>query len=670
MRSRGSPLREEETESRTKQTAAPNNSNNNNNNIGTILFPNKNNNNNNRLINDNTNNNNNVITFDSINNNNNSNNSSRVRYPSSHLFATNSHFPDKHIYSSYTTTKNYNSNNSNVTNNDYVAMEIANDSTNTNLPPIVDLYPTNNNNTNHNFCVHDKNHDSFMENDDKNTTNNDDDDDDCSVETQDGIHDIPGFWCVCLVILIGDMSRGVFFPSLWPLVECLGNNNGNNNNNNNGKVWLGYAVAAFSLGRILVNPLFGSWSHKYGYSPTLLFSCAILLVGTLMYAQVQTVAGIPLYNSNDQNDNAAATAGTRGLYYLILSQTVMGIGSGTLGVTRAFVADVTARRHRTKYMGWITAVQYGGFTVTPAFGALFNVLLANNREYTTGQNMLTPFVRINMYTAPAYFMASVVLLTIAVLLVIFRDRHRAESVGSSNGKKSQKRQTIDQVANQPVYFLGSLDFCLGSLSGCYLTVYDCCILGCMLLNIATKGSIASFETLGIAIAEEYFAMVASRAGIIIACCGVCGVIALLNLGYLEQSYSDVNIIMGGMFVMMVGIASLTLIEDSNMNNPNWAYTLAMFLIYAIGYPVGHTAVIGLFSKSKLVVIFYASCLWCQVRVNLFFKCLTVSFANTALCTSRFLALQLSDEGRKENCSVGLHRRDRWQESSFPSCPVI
>ena len=130
-----------------------------------------------------------------------------------------------------------------------------------------------------------------------------------------------------------------------------------------------------------------------------------------------------------------------------------------------------------------------------------------------------------------------------------------------------------------------------------LTVYDCCILGCMLLNIATKGSIATFETLGIAIAQEYFDMHSFRAGIIVACCGAGGVVALLNMDKLEQRFSDVHIIVGGMLIMIAGIASLTTIENK-LNNPDWSYVLAMFLIYSIGYPIGHTAVIGLFSKSK------------------------------------------------------------------------
>jgi MFS family permease len=167
-----------------------------------------------------------------------------------------------------------------------------------------------------------------------------------SVLTADGIHDWAGFNVVCLVILVGDMSRGVMFPSMWPLVANLGGST----------VTLGYSVAAFSFGRILVSPLFGSWSVQYGYSKTLMFSCSILLFGTLLYAQAQNVGRVE---------------------FLILAQTMLGIGSGTLGVTRAFVAEISAQRNRTTYMAWVTAVQYAGFTVTPFVGAFFNKIFGD-----------------------------------------------------------------------------------------------------------------------------------------------------------------------------------------------------------------------------------------------------------------------------------------------------
>jgi len=367
------------------------------------------------------------------------------------------------------------------------------------------------------------------------------------------IHDVPGFLCVCAVITIGDMSRGVMFPSLWPLVQSLGGS----------QVFLGYAVAAFSLGRVVVNPLFGAWSHTRGYTQTLLLATSILLFGTLVYAQV------PNMNS---------------LVALLAAQMILGVGSGTLGVTRAYVADVTAKRTRTKYMARITAFQYGGFTVTPILGAAFNYML-QDRTYQIGWFVL------NMYTAPAYFMFLVVLSVILCLRTFFRDRQRVVRVASTEQEKSRPvaertNETADERANRRTW--------MG------ISVFDCCILGCMLLNISTRGSIASFETLGIAIAQSNFHMISSRAGFIVAMCGACGVVSLLNMGILEENFTDVTIATGGMLVMGIGIASMSGIHDG-VHPPSWLYGLSMFFIYAIGYPIGNTAVIGLFSKSKILV---------------------------------------------------------------------
>jgi MFS transporter, ceroid-lipofuscinosis neuronal protein 7 len=385
----------------------------------------------------------------------------------------------------------------------------------------------------------------------------DDDDDDersvtsttSSVATTVGIHDYPGFYCICLVILIGDMSRGVMFPTLWPLVKQL----------QGSPVSLGYAVAAFSFGRVLVNPLFGYWSDTIGYRKTLFLSCTILLTGTLFYAQIENV---------------------KRLHFLIISQMVLGIGSGTLGVTRAFVADVTDRLNRTKYMAWLTAVQYGGFTMTPAIGALFiHTFGDNNYSYMGG------LIRLNMFTAPAYFMTVIVSFTMLMMYLYLQDKPHAHNTLQN---KSQKRQLVEDYASSMTPFFG-------------LTIYDLCILGCMFLNVTTKGSIACFETLGIALAQDYFEMTASRAGIIIACCGTLGVISLLNMGYLEQRFSDVQVISSGIIVMTFAVAILIFVQDDTVN-PSWQYILSICLMYSIGYPIGHTATLGLFSKSKFFLI--------------------------------------------------------------------
>lgn len=191
-------------------------------------------------------------------------------------------------------------------------------------------------------------------------------------------------------------------------------------------------------------------------------------------------------------------------------------------------------------------------------------------------------IRLNMFTAPAYFMFTCVAITLVLLATQFRDRIRV-SKSKARKKKSARRTQIDDHANQ-MTFIG-------------MTVYDCCIFGCMLLNVSTKGSISSFETLGVSLAQSHFGMASARAGTVVASCGTVGVISLLSMGYLSKYVTDIQLICGGMVVMASGILALTTLEEDD-SNPSWRFVLAIFMIYSIGYPIGHTAVIGLFSKSK------------------------------------------------------------------------
>ena len=221
----------------------------------------------------------------------------------------------------------------------------------------------------------------------------------------------------------------------------------------------------------------------------------------------------------------------------------------------------------------------------------------NVRYHTDSFSILTPskhrffhstkisILRLNMFTAPAYFMSCIILITIIAMLKFFQDRVRIATTKDS--KKSSKREAINDHANQ-MTFVG-------------LTIYDCCILGCMLLNVSTKGSISSFETLGISFGMTNFGMEASRAATIVATCGSMGVIALLSMGHLAKFLSDIQLICFGMIVMASGIISLTFVDEDGINS-SWRFVFAIFMIYSVGYPIGHTAVIGLFSKSTSICI--------------------------------------------------------------------
>jgi hypothetical protein len=176
-----------------------------------------------------------------------------------------------------------------------------------------------------------------------------------TILTVDEIGDTTGFAIICVVMFLGDMARGILFPTLWPLVSDLGGD----------ERIQGIAVGAFSVGRIVSGPRFGSATVRFGYMRTLISSTLILFLGMFMYAQTCAV-------------------GT--CWYLILSQVVTGYGSGTLGVTRAFVADVTPTRNRTTYMAYLTAMQYAGFTVTPLLGSAIVRLFDNDGDEYNGNH--------------------------------------------------------------------------------------------------------------------------------------------------------------------------------------------------------------------------------------------------------------------------------------------
>lgn len=371
-------------------------------------------------------------------------------------------------------------------------------------------------------------------------------DDATSLLTIDCIADPTGFFIMCLITMTADIARGVMFPTLWPLMYSLGGTT----------VYQGYAVAAFSFGRIISSPILGSWSITIGYKKTLIIAVSILCVGTLCYAQVGNV-GSPTF--------------------LIFAQALMGVGCGTLACTRSFVADITPTRNRTKYMSWLTAVQYGSFTITPLLGSFFAWIFENENNVIRWGLLV-----IDAYTLPAYFMFLLTIFTIFVLIYILKDRKS----GPVSVKK--KRQKLDEDDIGATYFYG------------ICTIYEFALFGCMFLNSTTRGAISVFETMNVIIADEFFGLSFQDVGYTVGFCGIAGVISLLSMGQIGKIFTDIQMIMFGCVMIMLGCALFLDLEDEEKNqsgyDQSWRYSLTIFLVYSLGFPIGNTAVIGLFSK--------------------------------------------------------------------------
>src|SRR6185436_10838328 len=91
---------------------------------------------------------------------------------------------------------------------------------------------------------------------------------------------------------------------------------------------VGLLIAAFSLAQLVVAPVWGRLSDRYGRRPAIL---AGLLVTSVAYVLFAFAGALPL---------------------LLLSRVIQGIGGGTIGVVQAYVADASPLEGRTKSLGW------------------------------------------------------------------------------------------------------------------------------------------------------------------------------------------------------------------------------------------------------------------------------------------------------------------------------
>ncbi len=115
-------------------------------------------------------------------------------------------------------------------------------------------------------------------------------------------------------------------------------------------IGLGLLFTAYSLAQLIGAAVLGRLSDRYGRRPVMLMS----LVGSM--------SGLVFCG--------LATS----LLSLCLARAVAGLFGGSISIAQAYVADVTTRAERARYMGFVGASIGLGFVIGPALGAGFIAL--------------------------------------------------------------------------------------------------------------------------------------------------------------------------------------------------------------------------------------------------------------------------------------------------------
>ena len=192
------------------------------------------------------------------------------------------------------------------------------------------------------------------------------------------------------------------------------------------------------------------------------------------------------------------------------------------------------------------------------------------------------FPEVNEFTAPAMFMTFISALALYLVTKYFETRQRAKK--PEHRPLSSRQRAKEELATSSA--------CCG-----FSSVRTLSLLGCMFMNAFTKGPMSCFETLGIEFAESRFDVYRAQAGIIVATMGFLGAIFLMAMGVLSQRFDDTQLTSGGILLFVFGILINTTLDQDQMN-AHWKYVVSMFFCYSVGYPVCHTALVGLFSKRK------------------------------------------------------------------------
>jgi len=108
---------------------------------------------------------------------------------------------------------------------------------------------------------------------------------------------------------------------------------------------IGAIIASFSVVQLLVAPIWGRVSDRYGRRPA-------LLAGLLGSAAAFAIFGL-----------------ANAVWLLFASRIIQGAGGGTTGVAQAYVADTVAPGDRARALGWLSSATAVGLIIGPVIGS-------------------------------------------------------------------------------------------------------------------------------------------------------------------------------------------------------------------------------------------------------------------------------------------------------------
>lgn len=310
-------------------------------------------------------------------------------------------------------------------------------------------------------------------------------------------------------MFLSSVGFTIVITSLWPYLQKI--DDGANAS------FLGWVVAAYSLGQMLASPIFGLWSNYRPRREPLVCSIVINLSANIYYAY----AYLPSTNNK---------------FHLLMSRAFVGFGAGNVAVVRSYVAGATSLKERTSAMANMSACQALGFILGPALQACLSFI---------GEHGVTVKVidlQLNMYTAPALLAAAFGLVNILLVVFLLRE-HRVDDQGRHVPAINYTSEDTDDISEETEE-----------------TIDQVAVLTSNVLFFVIMFIFAVFETIATPLSMDMFAWTRKEAvlynGIIICGIGFQSVLVFLVVKVASQRVGDRPVFLAGLAIIFCGFFML------------------------------------------------------------------------------------------------------------------
>lgn len=310
-------------------------------------------------------------------------------------------------------------------------------------------------------------------------------------------------------MFLSSVGFTIVITSIWPYLKKI--------DESADASFLGWVVAAYSLGQMVASPFFGLWSNHRPRREPLVCSIFINVSANIYYSYVY------LPPSHNQ-------------IHMLLARTFVGIGAGNVAVVRSYVAGATSLKERTSAMANMSACQALGFILGPALQAVLSFI------GETGVSVDVIKLQVNMYTAPALLAACFGVINILLVILVLREH----SVDDHGNRIRPINYTPEERVDVPPEVEGDID---------HIAVFTSNVLFFIILFI-----FAVFETISTPLSMDMFAWTRKEAvlynGIILAAIGFESILVFLVVKVVSARVGDRPLLLGGLILIFVGFFML------------------------------------------------------------------------------------------------------------------